>query len=267
MGDENTETSAETQTETTTTTETTTSAADTVAEMAGGETTTTTTERPEHVPEKFWDAEKGEARVEDVFKSYSELEKRFGSFTGAPEDDYVVGISDELKEKGVEINAEDPVLQEAMKIGKEMGLSQEGFNKFIEIQAMGELARHTAEQEAITTDIASLGDDADRRLNNLGQWASKNLPEDLQEGFKDAAVSADAVKAIEQLVSMTRSAPVQANEAAAAPSISKEEVETMHFAKDEQGNRKIQVDPAFKAEYERKRDLVYGTEPHHTTVG
>jgi hypothetical protein len=31
--------------------------------------------RPEHIPEKFWDAEKGEVRVEDLAKSYSELEK------------------------------------------------------------------------------------------------------------------------------------------------------------------------------------------------
>lgn len=31
--------------------------------------------RPEHIPEKFWDAEKGEIRVEDLAKSYAELEK------------------------------------------------------------------------------------------------------------------------------------------------------------------------------------------------
>lgn len=32
-------------------------------------------ERPEHIPEKFWDAEKGEVRVDDLAKSYAELEK------------------------------------------------------------------------------------------------------------------------------------------------------------------------------------------------
>lgn len=31
--------------------------------------------RPEHVPEKFWDAEKGEVKVEALAKSYAELEK------------------------------------------------------------------------------------------------------------------------------------------------------------------------------------------------
>lgn len=32
-------------------------------------------QRPEHIPEKFWDAEKGEVRVEELAKSYAELEK------------------------------------------------------------------------------------------------------------------------------------------------------------------------------------------------
>lgn len=32
-------------------------------------------ERPEHIPEKFWDADKGEARWDDLAKSYAELEK------------------------------------------------------------------------------------------------------------------------------------------------------------------------------------------------
>ena len=32
-------------------------------------------QRPEHIPEKFWDAEKGEVRVDEMAKSYAELEK------------------------------------------------------------------------------------------------------------------------------------------------------------------------------------------------
>jgi hypothetical protein len=34
-------------------------------------------EKPEWLPDKFWDAEKGEARYEDLSKSFSELEKQF----------------------------------------------------------------------------------------------------------------------------------------------------------------------------------------------
>jgi hypothetical protein len=38
-------------------------------------------ERPAHVPEKFWDATKGEARWEDLAKSYSELEGKLAAGT------------------------------------------------------------------------------------------------------------------------------------------------------------------------------------------
>lgn len=259
MSDENTEASAESQ-----------SAEDAVADMAGGEqtteTTTEVTERPENVPEKFWDAETNTVKHDDVLKSYTELEGRFGSFTGAP-DEYAVGISEELKEQGVELDADDPMVEEAVKFAKEADMSQDGFNNMINLYATMELAKQTAQAEADQADIASLGDNADRRLNNLSQWASKNLPGDLVEGFKDAAVSADSVKALEQLVSMTRAAPVQANDAVATPGVSSEEVSKMQFEKDEFGNRRIAVDPAFRADYEKKRDALYGTEDHRVVVG
>jgi hypothetical protein len=35
--------------------------------------------RPDHIPEKFWDAEKGEARWDDVLKAQQELEKKLGA--------------------------------------------------------------------------------------------------------------------------------------------------------------------------------------------
>lgn len=43
-------------------------------------------ERPAHVPEKFWDAEKGETNVEALLKSYAELEKMRGKPEGKDDD-------------------------------------------------------------------------------------------------------------------------------------------------------------------------------------
>jgi hypothetical protein len=40
--------------------------------------------RPEHIPEKFWDADKGEVRVEDLAKSYVELERGKKPDEGTP---------------------------------------------------------------------------------------------------------------------------------------------------------------------------------------
>lgn len=244
------------------------SAADAVAEMAGAETTETTEEvtRPENCPEKFWDDEGKAVRHDDVLKSYNELSGKFGSFTGAP-DEYVAGLSDELKEKGVELVEGDPMMDAAMEFAKDSNMSQEGFSKLINMYGELKLAENIAQGEAMQADIASLGDNADRRLNNLTQWASSNLPTEMQEGFKDLAVSADAVKALEQIVSMTRNAKVDVDDSTAAPSVTAEEVEAMQFATDEHGNRLIQISPEHKAKYQRARNLLNGVEPHQTMMG
>ncbi len=41
--------------------------------------------RPPHVPEKFWDAERGEVRVEALLRSYAELERKLGRMVALPE--------------------------------------------------------------------------------------------------------------------------------------------------------------------------------------
>lgn len=56
-------------------------------DKATGQTTEETTAvpaRPDHIPEKFWDAEKGEVRMDALLKSYSELEKARGKPAAEP---------------------------------------------------------------------------------------------------------------------------------------------------------------------------------------
>lgn len=220
--------------------------------------------KPEDVPEKFWDKEKSEVRVEAVLKSYGELEKRFGAFKGAPET-YEVSLSDDLVQEGVSIDETDPVLDAAKEFAKQANMSQDGFNGMINLYAMQKLAETKAAQEAMQEDILSLGDNADRRINNLLQWAKTNLDDELLDGFKDMAVSAKAVKAMERLVTLTRNAPVAPTDVVPA-GVSETEVKDMQFAKDQYGGRRIQTDPVFRAEYERKLKQLYGEEPYRKII-
>ncbi len=41
--------------------------------------------RPPHVPEKFWDAARGEVRVDALLRSYAELERKLGRMVALPE--------------------------------------------------------------------------------------------------------------------------------------------------------------------------------------
>lgn len=58
--------------------------------------------KPEGVPEKFWDAEKGEVRTEELLKSYTELEKSKGESEKESEE-----TSEDKSEEKAEDKAED----------------------------------------------------------------------------------------------------------------------------------------------------------------
>jgi len=252
MSDENAEAGAEAPND-----------ADVVAELAGNQNNgagDASTERPEHVQEKFWDAEKGEIRVDDALKSYSELEKKFGSFTGAPED-YELSISDELKEQGVELDAESGMLTDITVLAKDLGLNQDGFDKVLNVIGINALAEQKADADFKAEQIAALGDGADRRIENLKQWASRNMDEENYDGFSELTQSAQAIKALERIVAMTRSAPAQPTEANAGPSIDATKLREMKFAKDESGQRKYDTDPAWRKQVQDGYKGLYGEEP------
>lgn len=204
--------------------------------------------------------------VADQAKGYTELESKFGSFTGAPEE-YGINISDELKEKGVEFNAEDPLMEAAIKFATEKGMNQEGFDGLVDLYAMSELAKSEAIALNRADQIKALGDNGQARLDNLNKWANANLSEGLVAGFLEAASSADAVKTLEKLVSMTRAAPLSDGAAAPTGGITEAEVKEMQFAKDDHGNRKIQTDPEFKKKYEAAMEQVYGTGERQIVIG
>jgi hypothetical protein len=64
--------------------------------------------KPETLPEKFWDAETGEIRIDDLIKSYIALEKKLSSLpaTRVPEsaDEYCVKCDHGLFEPDLEVN-------------------------------------------------------------------------------------------------------------------------------------------------------------------
>jgi hypothetical protein len=117
-----------------------------------------TNQRPDYIPEKFWDAQKGEAKLDQLAISYANLEKAFSSksqapkkpgadaspedqakyyadlrkFTGAPEkpEDYGIKAPDNLPE-GVEWNAE--LAGKAVGIAHKYGVPPEALHELINL--------------------------------------------------------------------------------------------------------------------------------------
>lgn len=217
------------------------------------------------------DKYRAEGRSEDEAlqlqaKSYKELQSRFGSFTGAPEE-YEASISDELKEAGVELLADDPLMTGAMEIAKDLNMNQEGFNKLVQLYAENQLADFKAMEEQRAAEFEALGKNANTRIEGVSKWIDANMDGETGEGLKTLLQTAAGFKAVEQLIAKTQPASVSTPDVSSAPSITESEVRDMQFAKDEFGNRRINTDPAFRREYQKKMEALHGTGEHRQMIG
>lgn len=227
-------------------------------------------DRPEHVPEKFWDAESGQVKTDSVLESYTQLEKRFGAFTGAPEE-YEFSLSQELSEQGIELSADDPLIEQFKEMAKESNMSAEMANKLVNMYVEGQYANslggEEAEQARIAEEMKQLGDKAEMRINNISRWADANLSEEVREGLLEATTTAKGVMAVERLIAMTRNAPMGNDDVTAPAGKSHDELRSMRFAKDDRGNLRMQTDPEYRKLVEAEYAKAFPADRHQIIVG
>lgn len=205
-----------------------------------------------------------EAALEQA-KAYGELQKKFGSFTGAP-DEYEFAIPEGAEEHiSLDDLKDDPIYTEYKDIAKEMGINNEGFNKLAELYIKGQLADVEAGKLVYEEEMKALGNDGQRRLENISDWAKAQLSAEDSEALLGSLTSAASVRAIESMIAKTMPAQ-QAQDTPAAPSIDKGKLRDMMIAKDEFGNPKMN-DPAYKKQVDQLYARLYGAEPHTVTIG
>ncbi len=177
--------------------------------------------------------------VGDLEKSYQELQstfsKKLGAFEGAPEDGY------QLSEEVVITDQEVPLVEMLQEWGQEHQLSNDGLNS---------LAKQYAEyqdqhrERQLTEEYKKLGGDADARVENIRSFLEANLGEETTQQLATGLTTAGSIEAVEKLISLTKqAAPAPAN---ATTNVTKEALEAMRFAVDDNGNRKME-DPKYRA--------------------
>jgi len=229
--------------------------------------TTTDDSRLDFVLDKYRTEGRSEQEsLELQAKSYTELQSKFGSFTGPP-DEYTLGVSEEMAEHGIEFESDDPMIEGFSQIAKDGGMNQEMFGKVLEHYAVVQLGKQQADVDYKASEMESLGDKAAQRINNIKDWASANMSEDMMEGLNDMTTSAASIQAVERLISMTSNNSITTNETRAAGAVSVEEVQAMQFEEDRHGNRRIATDKEFRARYEKAKNLAYGSGDHNIIVG
>lgn len=204
--------------------------------------------------------------LQEQAKAYTELEKRFGSFTGAP-DEYALGVSDEMKEMGIELDAEDPLIEQAMEFAKNSNMSQQGFNNLVDLYIKTQIADQQAIEDVRQEELKQLGSNAQQRIDNIANWAQANLDPELFEGVQELAHSATMVRALEAIISKTGSAPINPGNTTANSGYTAEDVRKMQLETDEYGRRRLSSDPEFAKKFREISNLVHGAGEHREIVG
>lgn len=215
-------------------------------------------ERPENVPEKFWNAETGEVNTEALLKSYSELERnRAGEDDGDDgdtadsgddaadgDDDYVpidfASLSDEYISQGELSEDSYAALEEA-------GIPKDQVDAFIEGQeAIAQLREQSAYQEA----------GGEESFRAMQEWAAKSLsPEDIA-AFDESVLGtqAEMLSAVRDLkakyVDAHGSEPNLVNGQNGVTSA--QGYESIAQMKSDMKDPRYKTDPAFRKEVERK---------------
>ena len=174
-------------------------------------------QRPEHVPEQFWDADKGEVKVEAMAKSWTDVRAQLSKGVQKPPDKpegYTLPKIKGLPE-GV-IKQDDKLLGKLRGAAHAAGVSQGQFEQ-LAAAYLGELTEHlkanppqtqearkAAQDAFVAEQIKSLGATAQAQLDTLESWgkALKTrglLSESEHQAFRLAAYTADGVRMLHKI--------------------------------------------------------------------
>jgi hypothetical protein len=211
--------------------------------------------RPEWYPEKFWNEDDG-PDLENLVKSYNELQKKFSQGKHKTPDNYDTSIFEEAG-----IGDDDPLYNVYRDWAKENGVSQSAFEQLA--GTFIEMAQGESQQAELSykEEYEKLGNNADQTIRSMTDWASslvrKGVWSDADfEEFKVMGGTAQGLRALQKVRSYygDKPIPVEVGPIDGAPS--KEELQAM-VGKPEYNN-----DPAYRAKVEKMFEQVYGTQDY-----
>ena len=193
--------------------------------------------------------------VAEQAKAYTELEKKFGGFTGAPKDGYSIV-------EGVE--SDDALWQELVSFGEKTNMSQSAMNDAWELLSAQDQA---AEEVSMEVELQKLGDNGVERVKVVEQYMKNNLDGDTYERLRYAVNSAEAVELVEALVKSTAPAKLPIDGHIEPGGLDWADIEAEMFKKDENGNLLRSVDMNHERKIQRMMREFGGDKPYTQTFG
>jgi len=179
---------------------------------------TQTAQRPEHVPEKFWNSEKGEVNVEALSKSYTELEQKQGDEKPSGEGDDTTPTTEEgegdetdaistllsqhelsYDDFNAEFDEKGTLSDESFAKLEKAGFSKEMVEQYLRggVEAAQENSAQSQLAKQVLTDLkAAVG--GEEKFTSMTEWA------------RDGGMNAEQIAAYNEMVTSTSKAQVQA---------------------------------------------------------
>jgi len=162
---------------------------------------------PEYIPEKFWDTDRNEIKVEELGASYKALEQKFGMRTedltkqvredmeaerksSVPES-YEVKLPEIPEDVEITVDPEQELVKSWEQICRDNGLSQEVFNQGVAAFVNNENAKE--------------------RIEAADLWSKKYLSTDSYNAIANMAATAEGVKALEEIMGLSKNKPLPNN--------------------------------------------------------
>ena len=193
--------------------------------------------------------------VAEQARAYTELEKKFGGFTGAPKDGYQLY-------DGVE--SDDALWAELVEFGTANNMNQSALHQAWELLTAQEEA---IEQVSVEEEIGKLGPNAAERITTVEQLMRNNLEPELYEKYRDVVTSAIMIEFIEDFSKSMRPAQLPIDGYVEPGGIEWADIEAEMFRKDENGNLLRSVDMNHERKIQRMMKEFGGDKPYTQTFG
>ena len=226
--------------------------------------------KPDYVQDKFWNKDTNEINIEELSSSYNSLEKKLGARTedlskqiredisnevkASTPEEYKIALPELPENVDISVDKEMPLLQWWSETAKAKGLSQDEFNKGIEAFVNNEISSLPNQDN----ERELLGENATQRIEAADLWSKKNLSPDAYSSISEFASTAQGVKALEEIMSLNKDAPMPTTETAieAAPSLD----DLRSMMKDPRYWKDGERDPAYIAKIGSLYEKYYGSQ-------
>ena len=193
--------------------------------------------------------------VAEQAKAYTELEKKFGSFTGAPKDGY----------SGPEgIESDDALLQELTEFASKTNMSQEAFGEAWELLSAQSGAAETVSREQ---EIAKLGDNAGERIKNVEGFLKNNLDSTDYDQVMNLVTDARSIELVEALVKATSPVKLPIDGGHSPTGMTWSDIEAEMFKKSGDGQLLRSIDVNHERKIQKMMQDFGGTKANIRTFG